>query len=257
MPPHTAPSDPSQAAPCTAGQEKTFHCKERASAESPPPTTLPTAKHFKTKTNKYTEQAPVLQKEKKSNPTAEFQRQLCSSFSLEQRLPQHLTRSLAARRRGPHPSLSQPLPAWHRAHQNRLSFWLSSPGQGPASVLTKNCFLLLGYPSRMASSSSVAWRDRAREGCGQRSQRGRHRPPAPQPVPSASSGATPGGTAAAPGTPANSTRSEPPRWALMSPGQAMPVREVLGPGRGPAQTGPGFRHSSYSPSLFPLESRGW
>lgn len=104
------------------GQEKmTFQCKEKASAKLLPPTTLATAKHSKTKLNKYTGQAPVLQKEKKNNPRAEFQRQLHSSFSPEPRLPQHLTRSLAARRRGPHLSLSQPPPAWHRADQNSLS----------------------------------------------------------------------------------------------------------------------------------------
>lgn len=38
------------------------------------------------------------------------------------------------------------------------------PGQSQALALTKNCFLLLGYPSRMASSSSVAWQDRESPG---------------------------------------------------------------------------------------------
>lgn len=126
-------------------QEKTtFHCKERASAKLLLLTTLPTTKHFKTEPNKYTGQIPVPQKEKKNNPTAEFQRQLCSSFSPEQRLPRHLTWSLAAPRRGPHLSLSQPPPAQHRADQNRLRLWLGSCGHDPASLLTKNCFLLLG-----------------------------------------------------------------------------------------------------------------
>lgn len=121
------------------------------------PPTLPTTKHFKTKLNKYTGPMPVLQKEKKNNPTAKLQRQLRSSFSPEQRLSQHLMWLLASQRRGPHLSLCQPPPAQHRADQNKLGVWLSSRGHDPAWVLTKNCFLLLGYPSRMASSSSVAW----------------------------------------------------------------------------------------------------
>lgn len=189
-------------------------------------------------------------KRKKNNPRAEFQRQLHSSFSPAQRLPQHLTQSRAARRRGPRLSLYQPPPARHPGDHNRLRLWLSSRGHGPASVLTKNCFLLLGYPSRMASSSSVAWRDRACEGCGQRSrgavparpQHGPYHPLPPAPLPA--------------------VQLLLPAHLPTAPGQGRP-RGCQEPraghaGKGSAgsrlQTGPGFRHSSCSLFTFSFSS---
>ena len=125
--------------------------------------------------------------------------------------PSHLTRRPAARRCGPRPSLSRPPPA--RAEPQRGA--CPSPVPRAQPLLTKNCFLLLGYPSRMASSSSLAWRDgtvgaaawgsRAAPRAGQRRRPASLPRPVAPPLPFASSSATPCGRAAARGRPAGGT----------------------------------------------------
>lgn len=205
------------------GQEKTkFHRMERASAKLLLPTTLPTAKHFKTNPNKYTGQIPVLQKERKRTTQQPSFRGSSAAAS-----PQSKGSPSTSRGRWQlhavvliclYPNL-----LLHGTQQIR-----TGSGSGSAAMGTTQP----RYLQRIAScswDSPPGWHPAARwpgetghvRAVGSRSGGAltAHLVPSPSSVPSSSSGATPGGTAAAPGTPAR------------APGQSCPAGPSAAPGK--------------------------